>query len=155
MKVSCFDLQSVFKISQKQVELLTKAFLHLKSIKTDEVIYHFVDKSHICFLHHQYFGDPTPTDCISFPIDALEKSSGPWHILGEIFICPQVAVEYATSKNVSPHEELSLYAIHSLLHLVGFDDLDPHEKKKMRIEEKKCMNYLKEKKVLINCLNEK
>ncbi len=153
MKISCFDTQSAFKISQKQVELLTKAFLHLKNIKTDEVIYHFVDKSSICSLHDQYFDDPTLTDCMSFPIDAFDTSSDIWHILGEIFICPQVAMEYATSNKKKPHEELSLYMVHSLLHLIGFDDLTFQEKKKMRLEEKKCIHYLKQKKALISSLD--
>jgi len=106
---------------------------------------HFVDKARISELHKVFFNDPTPTDCISFPIDSPNEKSGAHHTLGEIFICPEVAIEYARPKNKDPYAEITLYLIHGILHLAGYDDLKVEDRKKMRAMEKRCMQYLKKK----------
>ena len=92
-------------------------------------------------LHDQFFQDPTPTDCISFPLDQQH--------LGEIFVCAKTAVEYATKRNLPPYEELSLYVIHGILHCLGFDDLEPSEKRIMRKKEKRCMALIKTQDLLL------
>jgi probable rRNA maturation factor len=82
----------------------------------EEVNVHLVSKKTITKLHEDFFQDPTPTDCITFPF--AEDS-----LLGEIFICPEVAIEYANKYKKDPHQETSLYIVHALLHLLGFDDI--------------------------------
>ena len=111
---------------------------------TDELILHFVDKSKMGKVHEIFFSDPSPTDCMSFPIDPpiKEKPTEDYHVLGEIFVCPQVAIEYATQKNLDPYIETTLYVIHGLLHLLGYDDLDATSKKEMRKMEKKCLEIV-------------
>ena len=142
MKTSCFDTQSSLKISPETVHRLTEAVLTFKQVKTDEVIFHFVDKSTMTKLHEEFFHDPTPTDCISFPIDASSEEGDGYHILGEVFVCPEVAIEQAKTFKQEPYREVSLYCIHGLLHLLGYDDLDPRQEKMMREEEKRCMNKI-------------
>lgn len=148
MKITCSDNQSDLKISSRCAELLIETFLEFKNVKTDEVFVHFIDQSAICKLHEEYFDDPTPTDCISFPIDAPGLQGSGHHILGEIFICPKTAIEYGNSHQTSPYLELSLYLVHGLLHLLGYDDLEDEDEKIMREEEKKCMKILREKEAL-------
>jgi probable rRNA maturation factor len=143
VQIRCYDTQSALKISPSQVELLAKGLLAFKKIQTDEVIFHFVDQQTICDLHEDFFQDPSPTDCISFPIDRPEDVSGGYHLLGEVFVCPEVAITYAKEHALSPYDELSMYLMHGLLHLIGYDDMTDSEEKIMREEEKTCMNYLK------------
>lgn len=150
MKTRCYDSQSSLKISPLRVQLLAETLLEFKQIQTDEVIFHFIDKKTISELHEEFFKDPSPTDCISFPIDRPNDDSGGHHILGEVFVCPQVAIEYAEEHNLSPHSELSMYIIHGLLHLLGYDDLSTSDEKIMREEEKRCMKYLRQKNALID-----
>ena len=111
------------------------------AIHTDEVILHFVTKSKMSKVHKLFFNDPSPTDCMSFPLDkpSPKKSITEHLILGEVFICPQIAIEYAKKKNLDPYLETTLYIIHGLLHLLGYDDLDPIPRKEMRKMEKKCL----------------
>ena len=113
-------------------------------IYTDEVILHFVIKSKMGKVHEAFFDDPSPTDCMSFPIDPplKEKSSETHHVLGEIFVCPKVALEYAKAESLDPHLETTLYIVHGLLHLLGYDDLDPVSRKEMRKMEKKCLKSI-------------
>ena len=108
------------------------AFLGLSC---DEITLYFVDEKKIGEIHDQFFQDPSPTDCISFPIDDSH--------LGEIFVCPAVAVAYAAKRSADPFEETLLYIVHGILHLIGYDDLDPKGKREMRKMEKRCMRHLK------------
>lgn len=89
----------------------------------------------MCDLHQQFFNDPSPTDCISFPID--DK------ILGDIFVCPKTAIDYAARIKKDPYPETALYIIHGILHLLGFDDLEAPKRRIMRKKEKQCMAHSK------------
>lgn len=150
MKTRCYDNQAFLKISPESIQLLVEKFLAFKQISTDEVILYFIDKKTISSLHEDYFRDPNPTDCISFPMDRPGEDSVGYHILGEVFICPEVAFEYAEKHNLSVYDELSMYVIHGLLHLLGYDDLSPSEEKIMREEEKRCMKILRQQDALID-----
>ncbi len=111
-------------------------------VHTDELSLHFVSKKKMGQVHEEFFSDPSPTDCMSFPIDAPSESRNSHHVLGEIFVCPQVAVEYALENDLDPHEELTLYIIHGLLHLIGYDDIKENDREKMREAEKQCLSIL-------------
>jgi probable rRNA maturation factor len=104
-------------------------------VRSDEVVIHLVDQETISRLHGDFFDDPSPTDCLSFPIDhPLEPCVGP-SILGELFVCPEVATEYASAHQGDPLRETALYIIHGLLHLLGYDDQTEEERLKMRAQE--------------------
>ena len=62
--------------------------------------------------------------------------------LAEIFICPQVAREYARQLGTTASHELLLYAVHGLLHLAGEDDLDEASRRSMRAAESRVMSAL-------------
>lgn len=120
--------------SVKQVVLFLCS--HFK-IRAGELSVYFVGKKKMSLLHEQFFQDPSPTDCISFPYENSKKI-----FLGEIFICPEVAEEYILKKNEDLYKEITLYVIHGFLHLFGYNDLLPQEKKKMRRQEKKMLYLL-------------
>ena len=150
MNVQFTNQQNALFVSPNEVERLVQTFLKWKGISCDEVSIFFVEKEEICRLHGEFFDDSSPTDCISFPIDSPNDPSNGYTVLGEVFVCPEVAIEYAkNAQNHSPKTEVSLYIIHGLLHLLGFDDQKEEERMIMRDEENSAMEYLKEKKVLL------
>ncbi len=116
-------------------------------VRCEELIVHFVSKKKICDLHEKFFDDLTETDCITFPID--QEASSPYRVLGEIFICPRVAVAYAKAHRIDPYKEVSLYVIHGILHLLGFDDLSAKERKVMRRKENECLTLLERESLLL------
>ena len=149
MKVLCTNAQDALSIDESQVERLVQTFLSWKKVEYKEVSIHFVDMKKISELHAYYFQDSSPTDCISFPIDSPEEIDGGYKILGEVFVCPEVALEYAQKHHLSPFKEVSLYIIHGLLHLLGYDDQDPISQGMMHDEEKSAIRYLGQKKALL------
>ena len=48
----------------------------------------------------------------------------------------------AAERGHDPELELSLYVIHGLLHLVGYDDKDPHDRRMMRDRESEHLEIL-------------
>ncbi len=135
MKIHIHNSQKDLPLSSKAVRALVKAVLeHLKSPHSEIAIY-FVTTRKICQLHEKFFEDPTTTDCISFPLDEEH--------LGEIFVCPKTAIDYATAKKTDPFDETALYIIHGLLHCLGYDDLKPHLRRTMQKKEKSCMALIK------------
>lgn len=121
-------------------------FLH---IITPEIIFHFVTQETISKLHSEYFNDPSPTDCITFPLDSNGRLSEN-DILGEIFICPQVAIEYAKEHGEDPYREATLYLAHGLLHLLGYEDTEEGPREQMRQQEIQCLEQLTKKNVFLS-----
>src|SRR5262249_50239789 len=91
--------------------------------------------------HARFFDDPTPTDCISFPMDDAESEE--WRVLGEIFVCPKAAIRYTEEHGGNPFIETTLYIGHGLLHLMGYDDMNLIDEEQMRQAEKRHMAHLK------------
>jgi probable rRNA maturation factor len=148
VKVLVFNQQKNLSLSAQSVKSVVKEVLVVEGVETNEVAVYFVSTQEICRLHAEFFHDPSPTDCISFPIDGTQKSD--YHILGEIFICPQTALEYISKeKNGDPYQETTLYLVHGLLHLLGYDDLDETDQTVMRAAEKKHMKNLVSKDLIL------
>ena len=134
MKITVHNSQKDLTISKGSVRALVLEALSFFKIPYEEVSIYLVSEKQIAKLHDQFFQDPTSTDCISFPLD--EKH------LGEVFVCPKVAIVYATERGIDPYTETALYIIHALLHLIGYDDLEKNAKRLMRKKEKSCMHHL-------------
>lgn len=147
MKIEIDDRQSSLKISPKKIRSLVSAVLNFEGCRADEVGIHFVEAAEICQLHQQFFGDPSLTDCISFPIDNSENRPA-CYALGDVFVCPQVAVEYALEHERDPDEELILYIVHGILHLIGYDDIEKNDRLAMRRAERRQMQQLKKLKLI-------
>lgn len=77
-----------------------------------------VSDARITKVHGRFFGDPTPTDVITFQ-----------H--GEILIGADTVAENASRFGHTPDDEAALCVIHGLLHLAGWDDLTARDAKQM------------------------
>lgn len=149
MKVTIINDSSI-KITNKLIENMLKNILEKEKIESDEVILNFVDKKKIKKLHLKFFNNPEPTDCITIPIDKPKDKKSGYHILGEAFICPDVALENAKRFKTSIFYELNLYIIHTILHLIGYDDIKEKDIVLMRKKENFYLTLFKEKNILLN-----
>ena len=138
MEVHVNSDSSLIPINPGSVQALANDFISFHNLSFDEVSICFVDTKTICTLHDQFFDDPSTTDCISFPMDDAEDEG--YKVMGEIFVCPETAVNYIQQQKGDLYEEVTLYVVHGLLHLIGFDDIEDTDREKMRAEE---VRYLK------------
>lgn len=94
-----------------------------------------VDEAAMEQLHVQWMDEAGPTDVLSFPMDELrpgtEDAISPPGLLGDIVVCPQVAIGQAESAGHSTLEEILLLTTHGMLHLLGFDHGDRKEEREM------------------------
>lgn len=148
MHIEVSNKQKTVKISKIKVKKIVAAVIAFENQKCDEVAIHFVSVDEICELHQQFFNDPSPTDCISLPLDDEDEIH--YRVLGEVFVCPDVALQYATSKNSDTHLEITLYIVHGLLHLMGYDDIQTKERAQMRAAEKRHLANLEMLKINLN-----
>ena len=147
MKIHVLQKQTDLKINRLSVKKLVVDFLKFHAISADEVSIFFVNTAEICDLHEEYFNDPSPTDCISFPMD--ETGEFGYRHLGDIFVCPETAVLYAQKHAGDSYHEMTLYVVHGLLHLLGYDDLKAKDRKVMRTEEARYLTQVAEKNLWI------
>ncbi len=149
MKIVQLNDQADLAIDQQQVESLVRAVCRLEGLDGDELYLNFVTKEKISDLHRDFFDDPSETDCITFPLDGPKTSAHTAfpHIIGEVFICPQVAFE---SLPHAPYDELSLYLVHTLLHLAGYDDIEEADTYEMRDAERRIVAALHEKNLVLS-----
>lgn len=95
----------------------------------------FVDEEPMTELHIKWMDEPGPTDVLSFPMDELRPGSdlvpSPEGVLGDIVVCPQVAMRQAEIAGHSTINEILMLVTHGMLHLVGFDHAEPDEEKEM------------------------
>ena len=75
------------------------------------------------------------TDVITFDYGKSGGVPRPGPILGDIFICPAVAEEFAQKFKTSWENELARYLIHGILHLRGYDDSRPELRRIMKRKE--------------------
>ena len=152
MIVRIFNRQRTLALTALPVRRLVTHVLAQEGKTCDEVSIYFVNTPTICRLHADYFNDPSPTDCISFPLDEADDDEGfPYRVLGDVFVCPETAVKYAQSRSLDPYHEVTLYIVHGLLHLMGYDDMNPICRRRMRRAEKRHLQALITANLQLNC----
>lgn len=103
----------------------------------------FVDEKAMSELHEEWMDLEGPTDVMSFPMDELregrEGELAPEGLLGDIVICPTVAAQQARIAGHSPEEEMLLLLTHGILHLLGYDHVEPEEERVMFTLQRKLL----------------
>lgn len=94
-----------------------------------------MDEAAMTDLHVRYMDEPGATDVLAFPMDELrpgrddeEPEEG---TLGDVVLCPDVALAQARDAGHSTAEELDLLCTHGILHLLGYDHHEPDEERAM------------------------
>ena len=80
-----------------------------------------------------------PTDVITLDYGEPGGAPKPGPVLGDVFICPAVAEEFAKKFKTSWAEEVARYLIHGILHLRGYGDSAPGPRRTMKREENRLM----------------
>lgn len=126
---------------------IVQVVLHEEKTYADSVSIHFLSDFSMRRYHNRFFSDPSATDCMSFPLDQHPPFSNP-RVLGDIFICPMTALRIA-KKATNPYtcsllfwREITLYLVHGMLHLLGYEDSSPEKRMLMRSRERAILKQL-------------
>ena len=118
-----------------------------------ELCFHFVEPEEMAEVNWQFLQHDGSTDVITFDYGAADEfkvqsskfkvqSSEPTPVAalhGEIFISVADAVKQAREFRTTWQSELARYLIHGLLHLRGYDDLQPAQRRVMKREENRLL----------------
>lgn len=119
----------------------------------------FVDNEEIKEINKDTRGIDKETDVLSFPMIEYEKGKffktqykgytfdktyfdGEELVLGDIVISLEKALEQSVEYNHPYIREVGYLAVHSVLHLLGYDHMEEDEKKIMRAREEEILEKL-------------
>jgi probable rRNA maturation factor len=135
IRVAIASPQEHVKIDRAAMKQAVRTVLEGEGTRRAEISLAFVDHATIHQLNKRYLEHDEPTDVLSFPLSQNPLS-------GELVIGAEMAAEQAGNRGHSVHAELTLYVIHGLLHLCGYDDRDAKGRQEMRRRERHYLERL-------------
>jgi probable rRNA maturation factor len=145
-RIAIANRQRAVRIDRRAITALARRALALEQVVAAEISVAFVDDLEIREINRAFLNHDFPTDVISFMLDGdgchnqagargtVRRGAGRT-IDGEIIISADTAARNAAELGTTAEYELGLYLVHGLLHLCGYDDLTPREKRLMRRRE--------------------
>lgn len=127
--------QRSLPISRSLLRRLVRDVLMAEEVLSAEIELAFVDDPTIHQVNRDHLRHDYPTDVITFPYSESDEIP----LRGEIVISADHAISQGERFGHAPDRELLLYVIHGLLHLVGYDDHEPADKKVMHKRQAKLL----------------
>ncbi len=127
IRVFITNLQRDVPIDRRRLRRAVRMVLHDAGITEATMSVAVVDDPTICDLHRRHLGLDEPTDVLSFPLD-----EGKGAFEGEVVVGAGTAKRQAQRYGWAPADELLLYVLHGVLHLVGHDDRTRAQRAAMR-----------------------
>jgi probable rRNA maturation factor len=142
------DNSSNFSIDEVSVKNYTKQMLQILKVNTkSDVSILFVSEDEMTKQHVRWMNESGPTDVMSFPMDDIvlqdSKLRKKQAILGDIIICPAVALKDAKEQGINPAYHLVFLLTHGVLHLLGQDHQEASQRVVMQKREQGIMNSLR------------
>ena len=105
-------------VSRLRIRDAATATLRAERVKDAMLSITFVGRAAISRLNRRYLGHEGPTDVISFGLARIGRRGA---VIGDIYICAEVARENARRQGISAGEELLRLVVHGTLHVLGSD----------------------------------
>ena len=104
----------------------------------------FCDDDAIRAINAEYRGIDCATDVLSFPLyerdDEIELFDDELSPFGDIVLSVPHAIAQAEEYGHSVEREVCYLVVHGLMHLAGYDHIEPEDKSEMRAEEEALLN---------------
>ena len=137
-KIAIASPQELVAIDRGRMREVVRAVLAGENIADAEISLAFVDNPTIHTLNKRYLDHDEPTDVLSFPLSEPNAK----RLAGELVIGVEVALAQAQERGHDVQTELTLYVIHGMLHLCGYDDHEPADAAAMRERERHYLRQL-------------
>ena len=105
-------------MSRARVSEAAVAALRAERVKYAMLSITFVGRAAMLELNRRYLRHYGPTDVISF---GLQRSGKRGAVIGDIYICPEVARDNAKRQGVPIAEEVLRLVVHGTLHVLGHE----------------------------------
>ncbi len=108
-------------VSRARVKAAVISALTAEGVRDAMISVAFVGRAAIARLNQKYLRHRGATDVISFGFSSAGKRGG---VIGDIYICPDVARVNAHGQRIPVSEELLRLVVHGTLHVLGYDHPD-------------------------------
>jgi probable rRNA maturation factor len=147
MNLVIANRQRTKKINSRRLKEITEALLVELQITEVELGVNLVGAREMALVNETFLQHEGATDVITFDHNEnsnkrLARTLAPPNIHGELFICVDVAIAQAKEFNSSWQAEVMRYVVHGVLHLLGYDDLQPALRRWMKREENRLVRIL-------------
>lgn len=130
IQIELANHQSGYAVDTDRLIVATRSILEGEGIQAANISLAVVDDAKIHHLNRQYLDHDYPTDVLSFVLD--NETS----LIGEVIVSAETADRDCHQYGWSGDDELLLYVIHGVLHLVGYDDKQHDSERLMRERER-------------------
>lgn len=142
-----FDNSTDFKINEELITKVATAVLDYENIPQNaEISFTAVTLEEIHEINLKHRGIDRPTDVLSFPLIDFEREAIPENqkiYLGDIVLCFERALEQSKEYGHSFEREIAFLTAHSMLHLLGYDHINPEEEKIMFAKQEDILQQLR------------
>lgn len=156
------DEQSEVKVDVLRWVRLARMVLDEERVPEEaEMSVIFVDEQAMSDLNERFLGITGPTDVLAFPMDddvapggrqpdqggrgpgSPAEVSDPPTVIGDVVVCPQVALRQTGEKRALD-DEVALLVVHGVLHLLNYDHAEDQESEVMRKRERELLARFRE-----------
>ncbi len=149
-EVEIDDSQKVLKVDHRRLVDVVRSVLAAEKCVSATISIAIVDNKTIHDLNVRYLQHDYPTDVLSFlleeefdaaslPIPKSAPRGCGKRIEGEIILSSEIAKKMATKYRWRPLDEVTLYVVHGLLHLCGYDDTTQKNQTAMQRREREVL----------------
>ncbi len=107
-----------------------EAALQDQEISSGTLTIVLTDEPGICEYNRRFAGIDQPTDVLSFPDGEIDPETGTANI-GDVIICPPIALTGAAMGRHALLNELCLLTVHGVLHLLHYDHDNEENRERM------------------------
>lgn len=130
-EVEVTNTQAYLDVAPGTIGELARRVLAREGVTRASVSIALVDDATIHVLNRRHLQHDWPTDVITFPLSDDRDEV----LTGEVIVSAEMAARTAQKAGVDPLAELSLYVVHGLLHLCGYDDQTDRDRTRIRRRE--------------------
>jgi rRNA maturation RNase YbeY len=144
MNLVILNRQRTKKINTRRLRQMVAAVLEELKVKEAELGINLVNAKEMARVNWDFLQHAGATDVITFdhsePAAARQRDDLVLH--GELFICVDEAIVQGGEFGTPWQSELVRYAVHGVLHLLGYEDLRPELRRRMKREENRLVRWL-------------
>ncbi len=138
-RIEIADEQRRFPTDPEKLERLARFVLAAEGRDDRGLSIALVDDAAIAKVHVDFLGVPGPTDVVSFPLEDDQDD-----LIGEVVVSTDTAKREARERGLTFEREVFLYVVHGTLHLCGYDDHAPRDRKVMHARQEELLeSFLK------------
>jgi probable rRNA maturation factor len=134
MQIEVANRQSHLSVDTERLLCAVRAVVEEAGFTLGEISIAVVDNTVIHELNRKYLRHDDATDVLSFVFEREATD-----LAGEVIVSAEMAITRGQELGWAPEDELLLYVIHGVLHLVGLDDQAADDRARMRAAERRYL----------------